>query len=80
MPTNFPFEQGIGRALRHVLRFCCLFSLEGNVQDIHVGEVESLHEAFQDEMALLFPVGCSSSLLTSSSIDDPFTNIVVLAH
>lgn len=53
---NLEISQGIGRALRHVLRFCCLFSLEGNVQDIHVGEVESLHEAFQDEMALLFPV------------------------
>ncbi|CAB1118482.1 unnamed protein product [Ectocarpus sp. CCAP 1310/34] len=53
---NLAIAQGLGRALRHVLRFCCLFSLHGNAKDILPSEVMALHDAFQDEMKLLVPV------------------------
>ncbi|CAM9832246.1 unnamed protein product [Ectocarpus sp. 12 AP-2014] len=53
---NLAIAQGLGRALRHVLRFCCLFSLHGDAKDILPSEVMALHDAFQDEMKLLVPV------------------------
>eukprot|EP00904_Undaria_pinnatifida_P009331 jgi/Undpi1/5528/HiC_scaffold_2.g00805.m2 len=53
---NLEISQGLGRALRHVLRFCCLFALHGDVKDISSSEVTALHQAFQDEMKILIPV------------------------
>lgn len=51
--------QGLGRALRHVLRFCCLFGVHGDAKDIPPVEVVALDDAFQYEMALLVPVSCA---------------------
>lgn len=53
---NLDISQGLGRALRHVLRFCCLFAVHGNAKNIIPAEVTSLHQAFQDEMKILMPV------------------------
>lgn len=51
----------MGRALRHVLRFCCLFCLHRDAKGISSTEVTSLHIAFQDEMRILLPVSTSWS-------------------
>ncbi|CAN0154421.1 unnamed protein product [Scytosiphon promiscuus] len=53
---NLEISQGLGRALRHVLRFCCLFGVHGDAKDIPALEVAALEEAFQNEMELLVPV------------------------
>ena len=53
---DWRLSQGLGRALRHVLRFCCLFVVHGDATDIIPAEVTALHDAFQDEMNLLVPV------------------------
>eukprot|EP00752_Nemacystus_decipiens_P015142 g13489.t1 len=53
---NLEISQGLGRALRHVLRFCCLFVVHGDATDILAQEVTALHNAFQVEMKLLVPV------------------------
>eukprot|EP00903_Cladosiphon_okamuranus_P017746 g16336.t1 len=53
---NLEISQGLGRALRHVLRFCCLFVVHGDATDILPAEVTALHDAFQDEMKILVPV------------------------
>lgn len=54
-------HQGLGRALRHVLRFCCLFAVHGDAKDISSLEVAALHDAFQYEMKLLVPVSRAMS-------------------
>lgn len=58
--------QGFGRALRHVLRFCCLFVVHGDATDIPPAEVTALHDAFQDEMKILVPVRHAPIILSSS--------------
>lgn len=63
--TLLLLRQGLGRALRHVVRFCCLFAVHTDAKDILPAEVTSLHQAFQDEMKILMPVNLSDNLCST---------------